>query len=101
VIEMSWSAAETSRSTCLGVPLAQFALIAAAVVVSRLELSHAARSGGVLLLATLNAGLVTLFFMRLRLEARFITVLVVFTLLFIAGLLFWPAWDVYERVGIS
>jgi hypothetical protein len=75
----------------------QLLFTGAAVVVSRV--STGSRRAGVLVLglALLNAATVSWVMMGLRTERRSIVVFIVLVCVFAAGLLLWPAWDVYER----
>lgn len=48
-------------------------------------------------IATLKAALVALVFMHLSHERRWVYGVLAFTVLTVAGLLFWPAWGNYDR----
>jgi heme/copper-type cytochrome/quinol oxidase subunit 4 len=75
----------------------QLALTGAAVLVSRLELGVRTSVAAVMLVAMLNGGLVAFALMGVRRDGRLVSMLVLAVLVFVVGLLVWPAWDVYDR----
>lgn len=76
----------------------QVALTILAVLVSRTEgLGTTLTAMAVMTLAAMNGGMVLTFTMGLRREARFVLWLALVTIVFIAGLLVWPAWDIGQR----
>jgi cytochrome c oxidase subunit IV len=69
------------------------------VTVAVAELNVGVRLGLVIALAiaSLKASLVALVFMHLSAERRWIYGIVIFVVVMVAGLLFWPAWGEYDR----
>ena len=90
---------ETTRSqgAHLIVVALQVVLTLVAVFVSRMELG--VRMSGVLVMgvALLNGVVVATALLGVRRSGSIISGLVVCTIVFIAGLLFWPAWDIAAR----
>lgn len=80
--------------------VAQLVLTGAAVLVSRLELGGRVGMAAVMLVAAVNGSMVAVFLMGVRRDGRLVTMLALGTLIFIAGLLVWPAWDVSQRVRL-
>jgi len=80
--------------------VAQHALTGAAVLVSRMELGVRVGIAAVMLIAAVNGLMVAVFLMGIRRDGRLVTLLALGTLVFIAGLLVWPAWDVSQRVRL-
>ncbi len=78
----------------------QLGLMLATVAVSRLELGVPLRATAVMLLAAVNATVVAVVLMGVRRDGVLVRMLVVLTLVVIIGLLFWPAWDVAQRVRV-
>jgi len=74
--------------------VSQLVLTAAAVLASRLNVGTIA----VMSLAAVNASIVAVTLMGVRRDGRLISLLAAATLVFLVGLLIWPAWDVYERM---
>ncbi len=81
----------------LAVFVAQLVLTAVAVLVSQSNLSARTSMAAVALLAVLNAGIVAVVLMGVRRDGRLVSVLALALIVFVVGLLVWPAWDVYER----
>ncbi|MGC4083575.1 MAG: hypothetical protein QM736_16050 [Vicinamibacterales bacterium] len=54
----------------------------------------------VMLVAVVNGGMVAVFTMGVRRDGRAIVWLAVLTIVLLAGLLVWPAWDVAYRGGV-
>jgi hypothetical protein len=75
----------------------QLVLMGMAIFVSRLEIGAVAREVLVMSVATVSAVTVAAGLMGIRRDGLIVVSLVLFTVFFLAGLLFWPAWDVYER----
>jgi caa(3)-type oxidase subunit IV len=80
--------------------VAQLALTGAAVLVSRMELGVRIGMAAVMLIAAVNGLMVAVFLMGIRRDGRLVTLLALGTLVLIAGLLVWPAWDVSQRVRL-
>jgi hypothetical protein len=80
------------------VTAAQLALMLAAVLVSRLGLGVRTTLIAVMGVTAVNGGVIALRLLGVRRE-RLIAMLAIVTAVFIIGLLAWPAWDVYERMG--
>ena len=76
---------------------AQLALTAAAVLISRTAGRGLAGIAAVMTVAAVNAVLVAFTLMGVRRSGRWIVLLLLATIVFVSGLLVWPAWDVYER----
>ena len=76
---------------------AQLVLAAAAVIASLMDRGRST-TGIIIVAAAANALVVAVGFMGVRRDGWIVSTLVMCTALFIAGLLFWPAWDVYERI---
>src|SRR3954447_13865921 len=81
----------------LSVFVMQLVLTAVAVLVSQSNLSARTSMAAVALLAVLNAGIVAVALMGVRRDGRLVSVLALALIVFVVGLLVWPAWDVYER----
>lgn len=79
--------------------VAQLALTGAAIGASRLGLGTASTVVLVAAVAAVNAVVVALGFMGVRRDGWVVPLVVVVTVFFLIGLLFWPAWDLYERSG--
>jgi hypothetical protein len=75
----------------------QLVLTVVAVVLSRLNMGTRAVAVMVMGAAGLNAAIVVLMLMGLRRERSLVPVFVIVVLVVVAGLLGWPAWDIYER----
>jgi heme/copper-type cytochrome/quinol oxidase subunit 4 len=84
----------------LTVFVSQLALTAAAVAVSQSVSATRFRIVGVMLLAAVNGLVVALVMMNLRRDSRLVAVFAIVLAVCLAGLLAWPAWDVYERVRV-
>lgn len=77
---------------------AQLVLTVLAVLVSRVEdLGTTLGVVAVMLVAAINGGMVAVFTMGVRRDGRAIVWLAVMTMVLIAGLLVWPAWDISQR----
>ncbi|MFN7915814.1 MAG: hypothetical protein U0Q55_10795 [Vicinamibacterales bacterium] len=77
---------------------AQLVLTLLAVLVARVEaLGTTLGIAAVMLLAIINAGMVAVYTMGIRRDGRAIVWLAVVTVVLIAGLLVWPAWDISQR----
>jgi len=83
----------------LPVFVAQLVLTAAAVLISRTAGRGLAGTAAVMVVAAANAAVVAFALMGVRRSGRWIVLLLLATIVFVAGLLVWPAWDVYERTG--
>ena len=81
----------------LAVFVAQLVLTGVAVLVSQLNLSARTSMVAVAVVAVLNAGMVAVALMGVRRDGRLVSVLALAIIVFVVGLLVWPAWDVYER----
>ena len=79
--------------------VAQLVLTAAAVLISRTAGRGLAGTAAVMVVAAANAAVVAFALMGVRRSGRWIALLLLATIVFVAGLLVWPAWDVYERAG--
>jgi heme/copper-type cytochrome/quinol oxidase subunit 4 len=79
---------------------ALLALTAANVALSQAPLSAGVRVGAVLAVSGIEAVVAALAFMHLDHERRWVYGTVVLTIVVLSGLLFWPAWDIYERVRL-
>jgi len=84
----------------LPVLVAQLVLTAAAVLISRTAGRGMAGSVAVMVVAAANAAVVAFTLMGARRSGRWIVLLLRATIVFVAGLLVWPAWDVYERAKV-
>jgi ethanolamine utilization microcompartment shell protein EutS len=73
-------------------------LMLAAVLVSRLGLGRTMNTVVVMALTIGNAAIIAGPLLGVRRD-RMIAMLALVTAIFVLGLLAWPAWDVYERVG--
>lgn len=72
----------------------------AAVAVSRVAPGPRERALLVLGLALLNVATVSWMAMGLNRERWLVVAMVALVCVFAAGLLLWPAWDIYERVAV-
>jgi heme/copper-type cytochrome/quinol oxidase subunit 4 len=81
----------------LTVFVSQLVLTGAAVLVSRLNLGVRTSVAAVMFIAVLNAGMVAFTLMGVRRDGRFVSIMALAVLVFVLGLLVWPAWDVYDR----
>ncbi|HUR32599.1 MAG TPA: hypothetical protein VM032_02320 [Vicinamibacterales bacterium] len=77
--------------------VAQLVLTGMAIAVSRRGSGSAGGAAAVLLVSAINATIVATGLMGVRQGGRLVGALILITLIFAAGLLGWPAWDVYER----
>ena len=79
----------------LAVFASQLVLTGVAVLLSRLG----GRAGmtAVMLVAAVNAALVAVVLMGVRRDGRIVRMLALATVVFLVGLLAWPAWDVAQR----
>ena len=77
--------------------VALLALTAANVLVSTLNLGTRTAVTMAFLIAAVEAVVAAVVFMHLTAERRFVVATIAFTNLVLAGLLFWPAWDLYDR----
>jgi Na+/proline symporter len=75
----------------------QLALTALAVLVSRMSVGSHALAVAVMSVATVNGLVVALSLMGVRRHGWMVSTLAVCVVVFIAGLLTWPAWDVAGR----
>ena len=84
----------------LTVFVSQLVLTALAVLVSRMDLGG--RWGGVVVMgvATVNGLLVAIMLLGVRREGRLVSVLALAVVVFLVGLLVWPAWDVAQRTRV-
>lgn len=83
----------------VAISIVQIALVGAAVAVSRLDLPVRTNMALVMGLTTLNAMLVAFLLLGVRRDGRLVFVFALITTVMVLGLLGWPAWDVYERLG--
>ena len=96
---MSPSQNETTRTLSghLTVLAVQLALTVLAVMASRMNLGEHARSVAVMSVAIVNGLVVAIALLGVRRSGWLVSTLAVSVVVFIVGLLVWPAWDVAQR----
>ena len=82
------------------VSVAQLALVAAAVAVSRMNLAVRTSMALVLALTLVNAAVIAVRLLGVRRDGRLVWTFAVVVAVFVISLLAWPAWDIYERVRL-
>lgn len=80
--------------------VALLGLTAATVALSRTPLSTGVKVAAVLAMSGIEAAVAALAFMHLGHERRWVYGALVLTVVVLTGLLFWPAWDIYERARL-
>ncbi|MFN7984781.1 MAG: hypothetical protein U0Q11_23300 [Vicinamibacterales bacterium] len=89
-----------SQSAHLLIVGLQIALTLVAVLVSRMNLGVTMGSALVMGIATLNGAVVATTLLGARRNGTLISGLVICMIVFIAGLLIWPAWDTAYRARV-
>lgn len=99
---MQLAQTETTRSqgTHLLIVGAQLALTLVAVLVSRMNLGVRTGATLVMAIATLNGIVVATTLLGVRRNGTIISGLAICMLVFITGLLIWPAWDIAVRARV-